>query len=119
MTRHKPYDAIHNQDKTMSEIEPEGIGKRPNQYNGRIEPPTEAEMEAIYEEFEEVVQTTNRHSSKCIHLINGGEEAICIEFHGGHGIENWQNPKPIEAFPMGYRPVCLYCIDTWRARRAE
>lgn len=84
----------------------EPIGRTP------IEEPTAAEIEAIHEEFEEVVST----ATGTLHPLDANGEPVC-SISESHGTTCWSKPKPIAAYPPGFKPVCKYCIEVWRRSR--
>lgn len=135
MTGNKPHTAIRIPRRSfLRAVEPsgnllnshlnmsksEGIGE--NESIERISKPTEAEVRAIYEAFEEVVQPSGGAGRReRIHPTLDGE-ALCSKAGERHNIEGWSNPKPIAAFPLGpdgepYRPICRYCLREWRDSR--
>lgn len=94
----------------------EGIGGNANRL---LAEPSEAENREIFEEFEKItVPRGGSGSRERIHPLRDGV-ALCKASGEEHGISEWSNPKPIEAFPLGadgepYRPYCRFCVKEWR-----
>lgn len=76
---------------------------------------TEAEEEAIWERFDTLAKT-GRSGGRSIHIIDeeiSEEEPICVTEWGRPDKGAWI-PSPSAAFPIGYRPLCKYCVAIWR-----
>lgn len=132
MTGNKPHDAISRasgsvrlarrrflreqrrknneryRNSTMSKSE--GIGE--SESIERIKEPTEAEERAIREEFEEVVTARTGR----LHPVGDAGEPLCSDSET-HGVEGWSRPKPFASYPIGYAPICRYCVRDWRDSR--
>lgn len=79
-----------------------------------IEEPSEQEKDTIRAE-ETHIKTAGYYADR-LHLLDDAGEPLCIE-RENHETNNWSNPKPIETYPRGYMPFCLYCIEIWREQR--
>lgn len=93
----------------------EGIGKMPNGTNGRIAEPTEEEIEAIWEEFEEFMLPKGG-AGPCYHFhlpTPDGEMPRC-ETVGQFGAPGGHRTRQVAAYPPGYRDICKYCLQHWR-----
>lgn len=77
--------------------------------NGSIEPATEEEEDAIREEIEEFARV-NRNP-QCLHIqypTSNEPDPLCRE------IRSELKTRPVDAYPVGYKPICLRCLRAWR-----
>ena len=77
-----------------------------------IDEATKEEERAIRDEFDEFA----RSGIQRLHIQRLGFEdpaPLCERERGG-GIPDDLVVKSEKAYPIGYRPICRYCVEAWR-----
>jgi hypothetical protein len=87
-----------------------------------IEPMSEDEVDAVYDEYDQFVRHRNGKTTKKLHIPSGGSDPdgprpLCDRAEK-HDDVRWK-ADDTAIWPKGYVDVCLYCTARWREQRDD